>query len=166
MSLFALQFAKLAGAVPIVTSKSDAKLARARELGAVHTINHAREGDWDRVVRELTGGEGVDHVVEVGGAGTLPKSVRAVRHGGHIALIGVLSGAEAEFNPLPALMKGVTIRGVFVGSRAMFAAMNAAIAASKLTPVVDRVFPFDRIQDALGYLERGEHFGKVVVAGG
>jgi NADPH:quinone reductase-like Zn-dependent oxidoreductase len=165
VSLFAMQFAKLAGAVPIVTSKSDAKLARARELGAVHTINHAQEPEWDRVVRELTGGEGVDHVVEVGGAGTLPKSVRAVRHGGHIALIGVLSGAEAEFNPLPALMKGVTIRGVFVGSHAMFAGMNAAISAAKLTPIVDRVFPFDRIQDALAYLERGEHFGKVVLAG-
>jgi NADPH:quinone reductase-like Zn-dependent oxidoreductase len=166
VSLFALQFAKLAGAVTIVTSKSDDKLARAKELGAAHTINYARHPEWDRVVRDLTGGEGVDHVVEVGGAGTLPQSIRAVRHGGHIALIGVLTGGEAQFNPLPALMKGVTIRGVFVGSRAMFARMNTAMAASKLTPIVDRVFRFEQLQDALAHLEGGGHFGKVVIAAG
>jgi NADPH:quinone reductase-like Zn-dependent oxidoreductase len=110
----------------------------------------------------LTGGEGVDHVVEVGGAGTLTRSLRAVRRAGHIALIGVLSGL-GEVNPMPILMRGVRVQGIFVGSRAMFEAMNRAIAASGMRPLIDRVFEFDHAVEALKHMESGNHFGKVVI---
>lgn len=164
VSLFALQFAKLAGARVIVLSKSDAKLTRSRALGADETINYVTTPDWDRAVRELTGGVGADWVIEVGGAGTLPLSTRAVRHGGRIALIGVLaSDRGGDFNPLPAMMKGVTIQGVFVGSRASFLRMNAAIACNQLRPVVDQVFPFESAVDALRTMKSASHFGKLVV---
>ncbi len=113
-------------------------------------------------MRELTGGVGVDHVVEVGGAGTLPRSLKAVRTGGHVALIGVLSGG-GEVNPMPVLMKAVRLQGVFVGSRAMFEAMNRAIAEHKLRPVIDKVFPFAEAHAAYRHLESGAHFGKVVI---
>jgi NADPH:quinone reductase-like Zn-dependent oxidoreductase len=113
-------------------------------------------------VLELTGGAGADHVVELGGAGTLPQSLQAVRMGGHISLIGVLTGAGA-FNPIPLLMKNARLQGIFVGSRAMFEAMNKAIALHKLAPVVDRAFAFEQIHDALRHLESGAHFGKIVI---
>jgi NADPH:quinone reductase-like Zn-dependent oxidoreductase len=163
VSIFALQFARLAGARVIATSSSEEKLAKARELGASDGINYQSNPDWDKRVRELTSGAGVDHVVEVGGAGTLPKSMRAVRYGGYIALIGVLSGANAEVNPMPILMKNVRVQGIFVGSRAMFEAMNRAIEVSRMRPVIDRVFGFDQAPQALLYLESGAHFGKVVI---
>jgi NADPH:quinone reductase-like Zn-dependent oxidoreductase len=163
VSLFALQFARLAGARVIATSSSDHKLARVRELGASDGINYKATPDWDKRVRELTGNEGVDLVVEVGGAGTLPRSVRAARVGGTIALIGVLSGG-GDFNPIPILMKSVRLQGLFVGSRRMFESMNRAIANNQLRPVIDRVFPFDQAVEALRYLEQGLHFGKVVIA--
>jgi NADPH:quinone reductase-like Zn-dependent oxidoreductase len=162
VSLFAIQFAKLAGARVIATSSSDEKLARATKLGAHECINYQTTGDWDKKVRELTGGKGVDHIVEVGGAGTLPKSMRAVRMGGSISLIGVLTGA-GDVNPIPILMKNIRVQGIFVGSRAMFEAMNRAITTADLHPVVDRVFPFEEAVAALKYLETGAHFGKVVV---
>jgi NADPH:quinone reductase-like Zn-dependent oxidoreductase len=160
VSLFALQFARLAGARVLATSSSDAKLERARQLGAADGINYKTTPDWDERVRALTGGTGVDHVVEVGGAGTLGKSLRAVRIGGTISLIGVLSGG-GQVNPMPILMKSVRVQGIYVGSRDMFEAMNRAIALHQLRPVVDRVFPFAEIKEALRYLESGSHFGKV-----
>jgi NADPH:quinone reductase-like Zn-dependent oxidoreductase len=163
VSIFALQFARLAGAHVIATSSSDQKLARARELGATDGINYKTNPDWDKRARALTGGKGVDQIVEVGGAGTLGKSLRAVRIGGYIALIGVLSGANAEVNPMPVLMKSIRVQGIFVGSRAMFEAMNRAIVASQLRPVVDRVFEFEQAPQALKYLESGAHFGKIVI---
>jgi NADPH:quinone reductase-like Zn-dependent oxidoreductase len=163
VSLFALQFARLHGARVLATSSSDAKLERVRQLGASDGINYKTTADWDKRVRELTGGDGVDHVVEVGGAGTLGKSLRAVRMGGRISLIGVLSGGSGEVNPLPALMKNVCIQGIFVGSRAMFEAMNRAIAVSRMRPVVDRVFAFTEVREALRYLESAAHFGKVCI---
>ncbi|HKI19151.1 MAG TPA: NAD(P)-dependent alcohol dehydrogenase, partial [Isosphaeraceae bacterium] len=162
VSLFALQFARLAGAQVIATSSSDQKLARARELGAAHGINYKTTPDWDKRARELTAGKGVDHIVEVGGAGTLPKSLRAVRLGGTIALIGILSGV-GDVNPLPILMKNIRVQGIFVGSRSMFAEMNRAIETNQLRPVIDRVFPFEQAIDAFKHLESGAHFGKVVV---
>jgi NADPH:quinone reductase-like Zn-dependent oxidoreductase len=164
VSLFALQFAHLAGARVIVTSKSDEKLKRALEMGASDGINYRTTPDWDKRVRELTAGKGVDLIVEVGGAGTLPASLKAVRLGGYIALIGVLSGG-GDVNPVPILMKNVRVQGIFVGSRKMFEAMNRAIETASLHPVVDRVFPFDQVKDALKYMESGAHFGKVVVSG-
>jgi NADPH:quinone reductase-like Zn-dependent oxidoreductase len=163
VSLFALQFARLAGARVITTSSSDEKLGRARKMGATDGINYRTTPDWEAPVREATGGRGVDHIVEVGGAGTLPKSLKAVRTGGMISLIGNLTGGAGTVNPLPLLMKGVTLRGIFVGSGAMFVAMNQAIAWHRLEPVVDRVFPFDQVRAALEHLKTGSHFGKVVL---
>jgi NADPH:quinone reductase-like Zn-dependent oxidoreductase len=162
VSLFALQFARLLGARVLATSSSDAKLERVLKMGASDGINYKTTPDWDKRVRELTGDVGVDHVVEVGGAGTLGKSLRAVRLGGCISLIGVLTGG-GEVNPLPILMKNVRVQGIYVGSREMFEAMNRAIALHKLRPVIDRVFAFQEIKDALRYLESGAHFGKIAL---
>jgi NADPH:quinone reductase-like Zn-dependent oxidoreductase len=163
VSLFALQFARLSGARVIATSSSDAKLERVRQLGASDGINYKTTPDWDKKVRELTGNAGVDHVVEVGGAGTLGRSLKAVRMGGRISLIGVLTGGGGEVNPVPALMKNVCLQGIYVGSREMFEAMNRAIALHKLRPVVDRVFPFAEAAQALRYMESGAHFGKIAL---
>ena len=162
VSIFGLQFARLAGARVIATSSSDAKLARARELGASDGINYKANPDWEDRVRDLTGSVGVDHVVEVGGAGTLPRSMKAVRLGGRISLIGVLSGG-GQVNPLPLLMKNIRLQGIFVGSREMFEAMNRAIALHQLRPVVDRVFPFAEAREALRHMESAAHFGKILI---
>lgn len=162
VSLFALQFAKLAGARVIATSSSEEKLARVKALGAADGINYRSTPEWGEAVRQLTRGRGVDHIIEVGGAGTLAQSLRAVRTGGHIALIGVLSG-YGQFNPLPILMKGVRVTGIYVGSRDMFESMNRAIGLHQLRPVVDRVFSFSQATAAFHYLESGAHFGKVVI---
>lgn len=163
VSLFALQFARLHGARTIITSSSDAKLARARDLGASETLNYKTTPNWEERVYELTNRQGVDRVVEVGGAGTLGKSMRAVRVGGRISLIGVLAGAAGKVNPLPITMKSLTVQGIYVGSREQFEAMNRAIALHQLQPVVDRVFPFDEAPDAYRYLESAAHFGKVII---
>ncbi len=162
VSLFALQFAHLAGARVIVTSKSDAKLKRAIEMGASDGINYAATPEWDKPVRAMTGGKGVDMIVEVGGAGTLPASLKAVRLGGYIALIGVLSGG-GDVNPVPILMKNIRVQGIFVGSRKMFENMNRAIETAGMHPIVDRVFGFDQATEALKHMESGAHFGKVVI---
>jgi NADPH:quinone reductase-like Zn-dependent oxidoreductase len=161
VSIFALQFARMMGARVIATSSSDAKLERACSLGASDGINYKSTPDWGRRVRELTG-HGVDHVVEVGGAGTLAQSLDAVRTGGRISLIGVLTGGEV--NPIPILMKNVTVQGIFVGSREMFEAMNRAITLGGLKPVIDRVFPFTDLPQALRHMESGAHFGKIVLS--
>jgi NADPH:quinone reductase-like Zn-dependent oxidoreductase len=163
VSIFALQFARLAGATVIVTSSSDKKLARAAELGASEGINYKTTPDWDKKVRALTGGDGVDTIIEVGGAGTLAQSIRAIKSGGYICLIGVLSGVGGEVNPMPILMKSIRVQGIFVGSRTMFESMNRAITASQLRPVIDRVFDFDHAPQALEYLESAAHFGKIVI---
>jgi NADPH:quinone reductase-like Zn-dependent oxidoreductase len=159
VSLFALQFSRLAGARVLITSSSDAKLQRALQMGASDGINYKTNTEWEERVRELTGA-GVDHVVELGGAGTLGKSLRAVRTGGRVSLIGVLTGG-GQVNPMPLLMKNVCLQGIYVGSREMFEAMNRAIALHQLRPVVDRVFPFAEAAAALRHLESGAHFGKV-----
>ena len=163
VSLFALQFAQMAGARVIATSSSDEKLVRVKELGAFAGINYQTAPDWDKEVLALTDGVGVDRVVEVGGAGTLAKSLKAVRFGGNISLIGVLAGNQAQVNPLLATMKGISIRGIYVGSKAMFTSMNKAITHNQIHPIVDRTFPMTDIVAALKYLESGSHFGKVVL---
>jgi NADPH:quinone reductase-like Zn-dependent oxidoreductase len=162
VSVFALQFAKLLGARVIATSSSDAKLKKLSALGANDTINYRETPDWDTAVLEMTGGRGVDHVVEVGGVGTLARSVKAVRVGGHIALIGALD-MSGEFNPVPVFMKAIRIQGIFVGSRKMFEDMNLKIAESNMQPVIDRMFGFGEAHEALHYIKTGAHFGKVVV---
>jgi NADPH:quinone reductase-like Zn-dependent oxidoreductase len=162
VSIFALQFARMAGALVMITSSSDEKLARARELGADVGINYKTTPDWEEKVRELTARRGVDHIIEVGGAETLPKSVRAARFGGHIALIGNLTG-RGGVDIVPVFMKALRLSGILVGSREMFEDMNRAIAHSRLHPVIDRVFAFDQLPDALRYMESGSHFGKIVI---
>jgi NADPH:quinone reductase-like Zn-dependent oxidoreductase len=162
VSIFALQFAKMTGARTIITSSSDEKLERAKELGADDLINYRKQPDWEKAVLELTGKRGVDHVIEVGGNGTLGKSMRAVRMGGHIALIGVLAGAE-NVDTRPLLMKNVRLDGIFVGSKEMFEAMNKAIVVAKLHPVIDSTFAFADALKAFSYLESGAHFGKIVI---
>jgi len=162
VSIFALQFAKLHGARVIVTSKSDEKLTRARQLGANETINYKKTPDWEKEVLRLTSGIGVDHVVEVGGAGTLAKSVKSVRIGGCVTVIGVLSSGS-DFNPIEVLMKSIRMQGIFVGSRRMFEDMNRAIAVNQLRPVIDKVFTFEQAGEALQYMESGSHFGKIVL---
>ena len=163
VSIFALQFAKIHGAEVIITSSSDEKLQRAKELGADKTINYKTIPDWQKEVYKLTERHGVDHVIEVGGGGTLAKSMQAVRVAGRISLIGILAGAKAEVNPLPAVMKSLNIQGIYVGSRDMFESMNRAISLHQIKPVINRVFPFDEAKQAYSYLQSGAHFGKVVI---
>ncbi len=162
VSVFALQFAKLMGARTIVTSSSDEKLARAKALGADETINYKRDSAWEKTALELTDGYGVDHVVEVGGSRTLEQSLRAVRIGGRVSVIGVLTGA-GEINPTLILGRRASVQGMSVGSVEMFAAMNRAIAQSKLRPAIDKVYAFEEAADAFRYMESAKHFGKIVV---
>jgi NADPH:quinone reductase-like Zn-dependent oxidoreductase len=163
VSLFALQFARSGGARVIATTGSESKIKRLLDLGADVVLNYRLESEWEKRVLELTDGRGVDLVVEVGGAGTLVKSLKAVRLGGHISLIGVLSGATGEVNPLPVVMRNIRIQGIYVGSREMFEAMNRAIVLNDIHPVIDRVFGFAEAKEAYRYLQSGAHFGKVVI---
>lgn len=163
VSIFGLQLARLAGARVIVTSSSDEKLERARTLGASAGINYRRTPEWHEEVLKLTDGRGVDHVIEVGGIGTLAKSMQCVAFGGHVALIGVLAGFQGDPNPHPLLRKGASLHGIFVGNRAMFEKLNDAVEANNLKPVVDKVFAFEDAVEALRYQQSGSHFGKVVI---
>lgn len=163
VSIFALQFAKIAGARVIATSSSDEKLEKVKQLGASEIINYKQTPKWGKNARELTDSEGVDLVVEVGGSGTLNESLRAVRIGGQISLIGVLSGGSGEISTVSMLMKSVRVQGIYVGSREMFEAMNQAITLHQIKPIVDRVFPFSEAREALKYMESGSHFGKICI---
>src|SRR5512144_1149330 len=164
VSIFALQFAKMHGARVICTSSSDEKLARARALGADETVNYRTTPDWGRRAREIAGGDGLDHVVEVGGEGTLAQSLRAVRPGGTISMIGVLSGSTMSAPLGQVVTRAVRLQGITVGSAEDFAAMARAIAQHRMRPVIDRVFAFDELREALAYLASGRHFGKIVIA--
>lgn len=161
VSLFALQFAKMAGAFVICTSSSDGKLARARALGADETINYRRTPEWGRRAREIAGGAGVDHIVEVGGEGTLPQSLRAIRTGGTLSLIGVLGGSSLAAPLGLVVTRHVRLQGITVGNRDDFLAMSAAVTQHRMKPVVDRVFAFDDLHAALAHLASGTHFGKI-----
>ncbi len=163
VSMFALQIAKMHGARVILTSSSDEKLARARALGADETVNYKTTPDWDKAVWALTGKKGVDHVVEVGGPGTLARSLQAARHGGRIAQIGVLSDVEAKISPMPILGKSLHLNGIYVGSRAMFERLLAALTVNQIHPVIDRVFPLAGARAAYEHLQSGAHFGKIVI---
>jgi NADPH:quinone reductase-like Zn-dependent oxidoreductase len=162
VSIHAIQMAHAAGAQVIVTSSSDDKLARTKALGADHVINYVKKPDWDVVVREITGGRGVDHVIESGGGATLLRSIKSTRRGGWIHVIGLI--APGEIDPVHILLSGVTLRGQEVGSREMFAAMNRSLAHAKIKPVVDKVFAFDQLATALGELGTSKHFGKLVLS--
>jgi NADPH:quinone reductase-like Zn-dependent oxidoreductase len=163
VSVFAQQFCALMGARTIVTSSSDAKLARMRTLGANETVNYRTTPDWEDAVLELTNGQGVDRIVEVGGPGTLQKSIKAVRVGGTIGLIGVLTGGGGSVQPIDLMRKSVTLRGIYVGPKSMFTEMNAAIMAHQLQPVVDSSFAFEDARDAYHAMREAQHFGKLVI---
>ena len=161
VSIFALQFARLLGAQAIILSSSDDKLARARELGAWQTLNYRATPDWECTVLEYTDGRGVDTVVEVGGAGTLSRSIAVTRVAGTIALIGVLTGGQ--INPTPIMRKSINLQGVYVGSRRMFRDMNRAITAHHLEPVIHQSFGFEDARSAFHAMEAAQHFGKLVI---
>jgi len=163
VSILGLQFAVAAGAKPIITSSSNAKLDRARKLGAVATINYKTDPDWEKAVRTATNDAGVDHVLEVGGKDTLPKAFASLAFGGHIAIIGLLSGFPTEVPAGMLMQRGASISGIYVGSRADFEAMNAFIIAHKIKPVVDKVFSFEDTDKAFKYMDEGKLFGKVVI---
>jgi NADPH:quinone reductase-like Zn-dependent oxidoreductase len=161
VSTFALQFAKMLGARVIVTSSSGEKLEKARALGADHLINYRQTPDWGRVAFEMTGGEGVDHVVEVGGKATVNESLEAARVGGDILIIGVLSGFSQEIAMRSIYGKNLRLIGLSVGSREHFEAMTAAIARHEMRPVIDSVLPVERVPDGLRRMQSGGHYGKI-----
>lgn len=162
VSIFAVQFAKMFGLEVISTSGSNEKIEKLKELGSDHTINYRETPDWDKAVLELTDRIGVDHVIEVGGAGTVSRSINSVHTSGHIALIGALSGGEG-IDPVSIFMRLIRLQGIFTGSRRMFEDMNKAVSENKLKPVIDSVFNFGEVPAALKHMESGDHFGKVVV---
>nr|MEA2798279.1 hypothetical protein [Phenylobacterium sp.] len=163
VSIFGLQFAHAAGYRTIITSSSDEKLERAKALGADRTINYRQAPEWGREVRDATGGQGADFVLEVGGGGTIEQSMRAVRIGGHIAVVGVVAGPGTGFNPASLIGNSAKLQGVSVGSRDMFEAMCEAIALKGIQPVVDKVFPWTEAKAAFAAMQAGEHFGKIVL---
>ena len=163
VSIFALQFARMFGARVIATSSSAAKGERLKKMGAEAVIDYRATPDWDKETMKLTGGRGADITVEVGGAGTLPRSFLATRLGGRIVVIGLLSGM-AEVDPMPILRRNLRVQGLYVGNRQMFEAMNRAIEAAGLKPVIDKVFPFAQARDAYRHLKSQNHFGKIVIA--
>ena len=163
VSIFALQFAKALGAHAIITSSSDDKLKQAQQLGADLTINYKTQPKWEVIVREFTGGKGADVIVETVGGKNLQRSLDALRMGGHISIVGLLDGFDTSVNTLTLLHKQATIRGMEVGGTHDFEVMNTAIAANDIHPVIDKTFGFEQTQEAFEYLEKGLHFGKVVI---
>jgi NADPH:quinone reductase-like Zn-dependent oxidoreductase len=163
VSMMAAQFAHASGARVIVTSSSDAKLQRALSLGASHGINYKTHREWEKEVERITGGSGADAVIEIGGAGTLAQSYRALGFGGKIALIGFLAG-PGDSNPMPLMMKGASLHGIGVGSTRMFEDMNRAIEVNGIKPPVDKVFRFDEAADAFLCLASRDFVGKIVIA--
>jgi len=163
VSIFALQFAKAAGAAVIATSSSDEKLERLRALGADHVINYKQTPEWGMKAREITGGRGVDHVVEIGGSGTLAQSIRACARGGHIALIGVLAGMGGEIPAYEIFLSQIRISGILVGSRADQLDMIRALEVNGIRPVIDSTFALDALADAYRHQASGKHFGKICV---
>jgi NADPH:quinone reductase-like Zn-dependent oxidoreductase len=164
VSIFGLQFARIMGVRVIITSSSDDKLARAKSLGAAYGINYKKVPDWEKEAVGFTGGVGVDHVVEVGGAATLARSFGALRMGGKITMIGGLSGPAADLNPGLILGRRANVQGLSVGSTQMFEAVNRAVEAAGLHPIIDKVFPFAETKAAFNYMASGAHFGKIVIA--
>ncbi len=163
VSIYALQFAKMAGAEVIITSSSDEKLARARQMGADHTINYKDNPDWSKNVLEITGGAGADIVVEVGGADTIAQSLEAVAVSGFVGVIGILSGLESNLSVMSILGKGVRVQGIYVGSRQMQEDMVRAMAATQMQPVISDSVSFENAPDAYRLMQAQGHFGKIVI---
>jgi NADPH:quinone reductase-like Zn-dependent oxidoreductase len=163
VSLFALQYARRKeGSHIFVISSDDTKLAKAKELGADEIWNYRKKPDWEKWIREKTDQIGVDRIIEVGGPATLDRSLKAIRSGGEIALIGVLAG-EGHFNPMPIIMKGITLRGIFVGPRSELESVVDSYSYYPDRPIIDRIFSMDQLPEALHYLETGKHIGKIVL---
>lgn len=163
VSIFATQFAAAAGAEVIITSSSDDKIKKALELGATHGINYKTHTKWDGEVKRVTGGAGVDHVIELGGSGTFEQSISSAGHSGWVHQIGFLAEAKNPDIAGPMVFKGLTLRGLYVGSRDHFIQMNKAITHHKIKPVIDKVFSFDQAKEAYQYLQSQQHIGKVVI---
>ena len=163
VSIFGLQFAHAAGYRTLITSSSDAKLGRAKAMGADHLANYKTDPDWAKAVREATGGVGADLIIEVGGGGTIEQSLRAIRIGGHVAIVGVVAGLGGGFNTASLIGNSAKLQGLSVGSRDMFEAMCRAIALHRIQPVVDKVFPWTEVRAAFAAMQGGEHFGKIVL---
>ena len=163
VSIWALQLAKAAGLRTIITSSSDEKLGRARALGAAATINYKTMPEWQEEVLRITGGRGVDLVLEVGGQGTLTRSISSARMGGTIVIIGGVSGFGGEINPAVLIGGAKRLAGIFVGSRSMFEELGKFLEVAEIHPVIDRIFPFNQAREAYMHLERAGHFGKVVI---
>jgi len=163
VSIFALQFAKATGARVIATSSSEAKMEKLRALGADHVINYKENPDWGKKAFELTGGRGVDEVVEIGGPGTMAQSINACRPGGHISLIGVLTGVSGEVPTAALFSRNITVSGITVGSRRQQEDMVDAIDATGFKPVIDSRFPLDQIAAAFAHQASQQHFGKIVL---
>jgi NADPH:quinone reductase-like Zn-dependent oxidoreductase len=163
VSIFGLQFAHAMGIRAIITSSSDEKLAHAKKLGAAFGINYKTTPEWDKAAMEFTGGVGVDHVIEVGGAATLARSFHAIRVGGRVSMIGGLSGGATELNPGLIFSRRANVQGISVGSTQMFLAMNRAIEVNAIKPVIDKVFAFADAQAAYQHMASGAHFGKIVI---
>ena len=163
VALFSLQFAKAMGARAIVLSSKADKLKKAKDMGAELLINYQEQPEWDKVVMEKTNGRGADLVIELGGSGTLERSMGAAKIGGRISMIGVLTGVSGQVNPMPIIRKCLSVNGIYVGSGDMQKQMHDALAANQIHPVIDRIFTFDKAKDAFAYLESAKHFGKIVV---
>jgi NADPH:quinone reductase-like Zn-dependent oxidoreductase len=163
VSIFVLQLARAAGAEVVVTSSSEEKRARARELGAAHTVDYKATPAWGEAVKAWTGGRGVDVGVEVGGPGTFDQTVTALRYGGTMSILGVLTGTRGEVNTYNLFHKGLHVHGIYVGSVRMFEALNRALAAARIHPIIDRSFDWGETRAAYEHLASGAHFGKVVI---
>lgn len=163
VSIFGLQFASAAGLRTLITSSSDAKLERARALGTNHTVNYKATPAWSKPVREVTEGRGADFIMEVGGGGTIQESMKAIKIGGHIAIIGIVAGAGEPFNPAALIGNSAKLQGLSVGSRDMFEAMCRFIELKQIRPVVDKVVPWTEAKAAIAAMGAGEHFGKIVL---
>jgi NADPH:quinone reductase-like Zn-dependent oxidoreductase len=163
VSIFAIQLAKMIGARVIATSSSPDKLERLRALGASEVIDYKQDKAWGATAKKMTGGRGVDHVVEVGGAGTLAQSLRAVRIGGRISMIGVLSGGAEQINVIPILMQNICLQGIIVGHRASFEELITALSLSKVRPIISDTFELERAPEAMEHMLAGKHLGKVVI---
>lgn len=166
VSMFALQLCRAMGANVVMTSSSAEKRERLRKMGAMATVDYRATPKWGTAVRDLTGGRGVDLAVEVGGAGTFDESIKALRYGGTMSLLGILTGTEGPINTYQIFHKNIRVHGLYVGSAQMFRALVRALEAMKIEPIIDRVFAFDQAKAAYDHLASGKHFGKVVVSVG
>ena len=163
VALFALQLAQKTGARVILLSSSDTKLQRARQLGAEDCINYKKHPDWEKKVLEKTNGQGVDLVLELGGVGTLSRSMASTKISGRISMVGVLTGMEGAVNPMPIIRKSLSVKGIYVGSRDMHHQLHKYLAVNKISPEIDRVFSMNDVHEAFEFMRDGKHFGKLVI---